>query len=133
MSGSTGEENGAHFLSIEGNVEYSKGETNDFKKADPRTALLNGDWVKTGDGASAELMFQQNGSIFTIGPNALLEIYSSMNPATSKQTNAVQMQVGSVEVATSKYVSTVRTQAAVLGLPLLPLLGFLRQHGVLID
>jgi hypothetical protein len=109
LSGSTGEENGAHFLSIEGNVEYSKGETNDFKKADPRTALINGDWVKTGDGASAELMFQQNGSIFTIGPNALLEIYSSMNPATSKQTNAVQMQVGSVEVATSKYVSTVRT------------------------
>ena len=83
LSGSTGEENGAHFLSIEGNVEFSKGETNDFKKADPRTALLNGDWVKTGDGASAELMFQQNGSIFTIGPNALLEIYSSMNPATS--------------------------------------------------
>src|SRR5947207_427596 len=109
LSGSTGEENGAHFLSIEGNVEFSKGETNDFKKADPRTSLLNGDWVKTGDGASAELIFQQNGSIFTIGPNALLEIYSSMNPATSKQTNAVQMQVGSVEVATSKYVSTVRT------------------------
>jgi len=109
LSGGTSEENGAHFLSLEGNVEYSKGETNDFKKADSRTSLLNGDWVKTGDGASAELMFQQNGSIFTIGPNALLEIYSSMNPATSKQTNAVQMQVGSVEVATSKYVSTVRT------------------------
>jgi hypothetical protein len=112
LSGSTGEENGAHFLSIEGNVEYSKGETNDFKKADTRTALINGDWVKTGDGASAEVMFQQNGSIFTVGPNALLEIYSSLNPATSKQTNAVQMQVGSVEVATSKYVSTVRTPSS---------------------
>ena len=109
LSGGAGEENGAHFLTIEGNVEYSRGETNDFKKADIRTSLLNGDWVKTGDDASAELIFQQNGSIFTVGPNALLEVYSSMNPATSRQTNAVQMQVGTVEVATSNEVSTVRT------------------------
>ena len=109
MSGGAGEENGAHFLTIEGDVSFQKSETSDWKKADIRTPLLNGDWVKTGDGASAELIFQQNGSIFTIGPNALLEIYSSMNPNTSKQTNAVQMQVGSVEVATSNEVSTVRT------------------------
>jgi len=109
MSGGSGEENGAHFLTIEGGVEYSRGETNDFRKAYIRTTLANGDWVKTGDSASAELIFQQNGSIFTIGPNALLEIYSSMNPATSKQTNAVQMQVGSVEVATTSESSTVRT------------------------
>lgn len=109
MSGGSGEENGAHFLTIDGSVEYSRGETNEFKKADIRTSLLNGDWVKTGDNSSAELIFQQNGSIFTVGPNALLEIYSSMNPATSKQTNALQMQVGSVEVATSSEGSTVRT------------------------
>jgi hypothetical protein len=109
LSGGTGEENGAHFLTIEGEVQFQKSETSDWKKADVRTALLNGDWVKTGDSSSAELIFQQNGSIFTIGANALLEVYSSMNPATSKQTNAVQMQVGSVEVATSNEVSTVRT------------------------
>jgi len=109
ISGGTGEENGAHFLTIEGNVEFSRGETNEFRRADIKTALLNGDWVKTGDSASAELIFQQNGSIFTIGPNALLEIYSAMNPGTSKQTNAVQMQVGSVEVATTNEGSTVRT------------------------
>jgi len=112
MSGGASEENGAHFLTIEGNVEYSRGETNDFRKADMRTSLLNGDWVKTGDSASAELIFQQNGSIFTIGPNALLEIYSALNPATSKQTNAVQMQVGSVEVGTSNEASTVRTPSS---------------------
>ena len=109
ISGGTGEENGAHFLTLEGSVDFSRGDTNDYKKADIRTALLNGDWVKTGDSSSAELIFQQNGSIFTIGPNALLEIYSATNPGSSKQTNAVQMQVGSVEVATTNEGSTVRT------------------------
>ena len=34
---------------------------------------------KTGDRASAELIFS-NGSLYTVGPNALLEIYSSVNP-----------------------------------------------------
>ena len=109
ISGGSGEENGAHFLTIEGSVEYSRGDTNDYKKADVRAGLLNGDWVKTGDSSSAELIFQQNGSIFTIGPNALLEIYSATNPGSSKQTNAVQMQVGSVEVATTNEGSSVRT------------------------
>ncbi|MEO8037040.1 MAG: FecR domain-containing protein, partial [Acidobacteriota bacterium] len=80
----------------------------DWKKADVRMPLFNGDWVKTGDSASAELIFS-NGSLYTIGSNALLEIYASINPSTSKKTNSVQMQIGSVEVATTDDASTVRT------------------------
>jgi type II secretory pathway pseudopilin PulG len=101
-------DNDAHFLTVEGDVQYQKGSSGDFKRADLRTPLVNGDWVKTGDSASAELMFQ-NGSIYTIGPNALLEVYSAVNPQTARKTNAVQMKVGSVEVATSNDQSTVRT------------------------
>jgi hypothetical protein len=44
-----------------------------------------------------------------VGPNALLEIFSTVNPTTSQKTNAVQMRVGSVEVATSNDSSAVRT------------------------
>lgn len=102
-------ESDAQFLTVEGDVKYQKGATSgDWKNAEPRTALVNGDWVKTGDRASAELVFA-SGSLYTIGPNALLEIFSTVNPETSRKTNAVQMRVGSVEVATSSDSSTIRT------------------------
>jgi hypothetical protein len=103
-----GHDSDAQFLTVEGEVQYQKSSTNDWKKADARTPLFNGDWVKTGSAASAELMFA-NGSLYTIGPSALLEIYSAMNPSTNKKQNTVQMQVGSVEIATTGDVSTVKT------------------------
>lgn len=97
----------AQFLSVEGDVQFQKANS-DWKKADARSPLFNGDWVKTGDNASAELIFS-NGSLYTIGPNALLEIYAIVNPATSKKQNTVQMQVGSVEINTTDDISTVKT------------------------
>ncbi len=103
-----GADNDAQFLTVEGDVQFQKSATSDWKRADPRTPLFNGDWVKTGDNASAELIFS-NGSLYTVGPNALLEIYAQFNPATSKKSNSVQMRIGSVEVATTDDVSTVRT------------------------
>jgi hypothetical protein len=101
-------ENDAQFLTVEGDVKFQKGSTSDWRDAESRTPLFNGDWVKTGDRASAELIFS-NGSLYTVGPNALLEIYAAINPQTSRRTNAVQMQIGSVEVATSDDASSVRT------------------------
>lgn len=108
LSGVSGAENDAQFLTVEGDVQYQKSSTGDWKSAETRTPLVNGDWVKTGDSASAELIFS-NGSLYTVGANALLEIYSQFNPATSKKSNSVQMQVGSIEVATTDDQSTVRT------------------------
>src|SRR5437763_10110996 len=108
VSGGGDQENDARFLTLEGDVECQKGSSGDWLRADLRTPLVNGDWVKTHDNASAELMFQ-NGSLYTVGPNALLEIYSAMNAQTARKTNAVQMKFGSVEVATVNDQSTVRT------------------------
>ena len=101
-------ENDAQFLTVEGDVRFQKGGSGDFKPAEPRTPLFNGDWVKTGERASAELIFA-NGSLYTIGSNALLEIYSQVAPGSTKKTNEVKMQVGSVEVATTDDQSSVRT------------------------
>lgn len=112
LTGTANQENDAQFLSVEGNVTFQKSGSGPFKDADTRTPLFNGDWVKTGDRASAELIFSSNGSVYTVGPNALLEIYAAINPATSQKTNAVQMRVGSVEVATLNDESTVRTPGA---------------------
>ncbi|HEV2720675.1 MAG TPA: hypothetical protein VG323_11700, partial [Thermoanaerobaculia bacterium] len=108
MSAGGERESDAQFISIEGDVQYQKSSTSDWKRAEPRTALYNGDWVKTSDRSSAELIFS-NLSRYTIGPNALLEIYAQFNPATAKKSNSVQMKVGSVEVATTDDASTVRT------------------------
>jgi hypothetical protein len=108
ISGGGGADNDAQFLNVEGDVQYQKSATSDWKRADQRSPLFNGDWVKTGENASAELIFS-NGSLYTVGPNALLEIYAQFNPATSKKSNSVQMQIGSVEVQTTDDVSTVRT------------------------
>ncbi|MGZ8869376.1 MAG: hypothetical protein ACXW2P_13620 [Thermoanaerobaculia bacterium] len=108
ISGSGDFASDAQFLTVEGDVKFQKGAAGEWKDADTRTALVNGDWVKTGDRASAELIFS-SGTLYTIGANALLEIYSTVNPSTSRKTNAVQMRVGSVEVATTSDTSTVRT------------------------
>ncbi|HXI14514.1 MAG TPA: FecR domain-containing protein [Thermoanaerobaculia bacterium] len=101
-------ESDAQFLTVEGEVQYQKGASSDWKRASAKAGLFNGDWVRTSDNASAELIFS-NGSLYTVGPNALLEIYSAINPATSKKQNTVQMQVGSVEINTSDDSSTVKT------------------------
>src|SRR3954453_6911074 len=108
LSGKAGAENDAQFLTVEGDVQYQKSPTSDWAPAETRTPLFNGDWVKTGSGASAELIFS-NGSLYTVGPNALLEVYSQFNPSTSRKNNSVQMQIGTVEVATTDDVSSVRT------------------------
>src|SRR5215212_1834319 len=53
MSGGGDLESDAQFRTVEGDVKYQKGAAGDWKDADGHTALMNGDWVKTGDRASA--------------------------------------------------------------------------------
>lgn len=108
LSGRTEQEDDAQFLTVEGDVKFQKGAAGEWRSAETRTPLFNGDWVKTGDRASAELFFS-NGSLYTVGSNALLEIYSALSPGSSKKTNEVKMQVGTVEIATTDDQSSVRT------------------------
>jgi hypothetical protein len=98
----------AKFLTIEGDVQIQKGASGQWRSANAREPLMNGDWVRTGEEASAELIFF-NGSIYTISSNALLEIHAVVNPATSRKEDTVQMQVGSLQVTTDEETSTVRT------------------------
>ncbi|MGH9457862.1 MAG: FecR domain-containing protein [Thermoanaerobaculia bacterium] len=98
----------AQFLTVEGDVQVQKGASGDWRKATARDTLFNGDWIKTGTQSSAELIFT-NGSIYTVGQNALLEIYATVDPATREKRDRVQMQVGSVQVNTGKSQSRVQT------------------------
>jgi hypothetical protein len=109
VSGGDTDNGDAQFITVEGDVQFQKSTNSDWHRAEMRVPLFNGDWVKTGDRASAELVFNSNGSLYTVGPNALLEIYAAVQPGSSKKNNAVQMQVGTVEVATIDQASSVRT------------------------
>lgn len=108
LHGGTGLDTDAQFITVEGDVSYQRASTSDWKRAEERGGLFNGDWVKTTDNASAQLMFS-NGSLYTVGPNALLEIYSTYNPRTTRKENSVQVTSGPIEVATVDDASTVRT------------------------
>jgi hypothetical protein len=100
----------AQFITVEGEVLYQKA-GGDWKPGEVKTPLYNGDWVKTGTNASAELMFA-NGSLYTVGPSALLEIYALQSPGSGTKQNSVKMEVGTIEVATHEDSSTVRTAGA---------------------
>jgi hypothetical protein len=108
LNGGQSPDTDAQFITVEGEVSFQRASTSDWKHAEQRGGLFNGDWVKTNDNSSAELMFS-NGSLYTIGPNALLEIYSQFNPRTSKKSNSIQVTSGPVQVATTDDAATVRT------------------------
>lgn len=98
----------AQFLNVEGNVEYQAGGGGEFRRATTRTKLKKGDWVRTGGNSSAELFFA-DGSLYTVGPNALLEIYPTGASASSARPESVKMQIGSIAINTADDTSTVTT------------------------
>src|SRR5687768_421421 len=53
LSGGEDTENDARFLTVEGNVQFQKSGAGEWKDAEVRTPLFNGDFVKTGGRASA--------------------------------------------------------------------------------
>ncbi len=97
----------AQFLNVEGNVEYQAG-GGEFRRATVRTKLKKGDWVRTGSSSSAELFFA-DGSLYTIGSDALLEIYPTGTGSSSARPESVKMQIGSIQVNTADVNSLVTT------------------------
>lgn len=97
----------AQFLNVEGTVEYQT-EGGQFRRATARTKLKKGDWVRTSGNSSAELFFA-DGSLYTVGPDALLEIYPTGTSTTSSRPESVKMQIGTIEINTADDQSTVST------------------------
>jgi hypothetical protein len=63
-----GDSGDANFISVQGEVEYRRGETGEWETARSRVALASGDYVRTGAGGSAEIMFG-DGTLYTVRPN----------------------------------------------------------------
>ena len=101
----------AHFMSIQGDVEYRRGDGGEWQEARSRVPLQNGDYVRTSEGGSAEIMFV-DGTLYTVRPNTQF-IVSSARSAEGREEQAIQMEFGWVDLSTSTGPSNVKTPNAV--------------------
>jgi hypothetical protein len=98
-----------HFHSLEGRVQVQRPGKADWQTAQQRMPVYTGDFVRTGRDGAAEILFE-DGSLYRIGPNSLLEIHR--RTASDEPAGAVKMVVGRINVYTSDNPSTVTTDAA---------------------
>jgi hypothetical protein len=109
LRSSTGQ---AHFISLHGEVEYRRGSTGDWVEARGRAQLQAGDSVRTSEGGSAEIMFQ-DGTLYTVRPNTQFIVSASSTRAGGAAEQSIQMDYGWVNLSTShNSTSNVRTPGA---------------------
>ena len=103
----------AHFISIQGEVEYRRGDGGggDWQEARNRVQLQPGDTVRTSENGSAEIMFL-DGTLYTVRPNTQF-IVSPGSPGSSRSEQSIAMEYGWVNLSTSsKSTSNVKTPGA---------------------
>jgi hypothetical protein len=109
----------ASFIAVQGSVEYRRGEGGTWEEARARVPLRAGDYVRTGDGASADVMFA-DGTLYNVRSNTQIIVSRGSGdggepggggePASGGQ--AIQMKYGWVELATASRGSEVKTSGA---------------------
>lgn len=107
----------AHFISVQGRVEYRRGEGGDWQDARARTILYTGDHVKTGANGSAEIMFF-DGTLYTVRPDTQLILSRGRTAAGTPGEQAIRMDYGYVDLNTNRrggHVATPEAEARVSG------------------
>jgi hypothetical protein len=104
----------ARFIYVEGEVEYRRGETGRFRRAGPRDVLYEGDYVRSTDQGSAEILFDGDGTLFTVRPGTMLKIQARMR--LTGRGEPVRMEYGWVDLETSRRPSGVETAHAAIRL-----------------
>jgi hypothetical protein len=102
----------AQFIQVEGEVEYRRGDAGDWQEARSRVHLLPGDYVRTADKGSAEIMFV-DGTLYTVRPNTQFIVSTGSAAAGGSTEQAIEMEYGWVNLSTSeKSGSNVKTPGA---------------------
>ena len=73
----------AWFVGIEGDVRYRHGEEGEFLRAFPQGLLSGGDYVRSGNRASAEIHFRREQARFTLRPGSLIKLSANRQGAES--------------------------------------------------
>ena len=102
----------AQFISIQGEVEYRRGDGGDWQEGRSRVALHPGDYVRTSDKGSAEIMFL-DGTLYTVRPNTQFMVSAGRPAGGGGGDQAISMEYGWVDLNTSQASSNVKTPGAV--------------------
>jgi hypothetical protein len=100
----------ARFVSVQGGVEYRRGDTGDWQEATVRVALKPGDYVRTAERGSAEIAFA-GGAVYTVRPNTQFIVSGSQASGGGGQ-QAIEMEYGWVDLYTAQQSSDVKTPGA---------------------
>lgn len=96
----------ANFVTIQGTVEFRRGEVGDWQPAKSRISLEPGDYVRTSSG-SAEIVFA-DGTFYTVRANTQF-IVASVRGADGGEGQAIRMDYGWVDLSTRAKPSQVAT------------------------
>ena len=95
------------FDSVQGNVEYRRGERGAWKRAQPEDIINPGDWVKTSAGGSAHVVFP-DGSEYTLRANTMVHM-TAQTDRFGRSEQVAEMAFGWVELSTEQNGSRVKT------------------------
>lgn len=99
----------AQFIAVQGRVEYRRSDRAEWEAARGRVMLRPGDYVKTGAGGSAEIMFT-DGTLYTVRPDTLFLVSARGRGQRGEQT--IELQYGWINLNTAQTGSKVATPQA---------------------
>jgi cbb3-type cytochrome oxidase subunit 3 len=101
----------AQFATLQGEVEYRRGDGGEWQEARSRVQLQSGDAVRTADNGSAEIMFQ-DGTLYTVRPNTQFIVSPGSAGPGGGAEQSIEMKYGWVNLSTSQSSSNVKTPGA---------------------
>ncbi len=105
--GQEGSERKSRFLSVQGGVEYRRGEQGTWRKARTNDSLNPGDWVKTSDDGTAEIRFPE-GSTYVLRHNTLVHLGTLISSPSGGEAVA-NLEFGWVDFNTGQGSSKIKT------------------------
>jgi hypothetical protein len=102
----------AQFISVQGEVEFRRGDSGDWQEARSRASLRSGDYVRTSDNGSAEIMFL-DGTLYTVRANTQFVVAPPTSASGGPAEQAIEMEYGWVNLETAQRSSNVKTPGAV--------------------
>lgn len=102
----------AQFITVQGEVEFRRGDSGDWQEARSRTSLRSGDYVRTSDNGSAEIMFL-DGTLYTVRANTQFVVAPPTSASGGPAEQAIEMEYGWVNLETAQRSSNVKTPGAV--------------------
>ena len=101
----------AQFVSTQGGVEVRRGERGDWRPAHSRMVVYTGDYIKTSDQGSAEVMML-DGTLFTVRPGSVVLVDRSRSLTGLRTERTLSLESGWVNLSTSSTGSRVTTPGA---------------------